>query len=142
MLMMSSFVHSFVISVPTYVPSRMTVTRSVITLISSMRCDIYTIAMSFFFRSLMILNISSISASVSAAEGSSKIITFASKETAFAISHICCFPTVKLDIFSFGSMSTFNLSNNFFASSFIFLSSIVIPFLNSRPINKFCATVK
>ena len=98
MLMMSSFVHSFVISVPTYVPSRMTVTRSVITLISSIRCDIYTIAMSFFFRSLMILNISSISASVSAAEGSSKIITFASKETAFAISHICCFPTVKLDI--------------------------------------------
>ena len=137
MLMMSSFVHSFVISVPTYVPSRMTVTRSVITLISSMRCDIYTIAMSFFFRSLMILNISSISASVSAAEGSSKIITFASKETAFAISHICCFPTVRFFIFSFGLISMFRSWKSFFESSIIFLSSMRKPFFGSRPMKMF-----
>ena len=35
--MYSAFVQSFVIRVPTYVPSRITVTRSVITLISSIR---------------------------------------------------------------------------------------------------------
>ena len=137
MLIISSFVQSFVINVPTYVPSRITVTRSVMTLISSIRCDIYTIAISRFFKSRIILNISSISDSVRAAEGSSKIMTLASKETAFAISHICCLPTVRFAIFSLGSMSTFNLSNNFFASSFIFLSSILIPFLNSLPMKRF-----
>ena len=142
MLMISSFVESFVMIVPTYVPSRITVTRSVITLISSIRCEMYTIAIFLFLRSRMISNIASISVSVRAAEGSSKIITFASKETAFAISHICCLPTVKLDIVSAGSMSTFNLSKSFFASSFIFLSSIFTPFINSRPMNKFCATVR
>ena len=64
--------------VPTYPPSRITVTRSVMTLISSIRWEIYTIPNCFSRRSRMILNNSSISASVSAAEGSSKIITFAS----------------------------------------------------------------
>ena len=142
MLMISSFVQSFVINVPTYVPSRITVTLSVITLISSIRWEIYTIAMSFFFKSLIILNISSISASVNAADGSSNTITFASKDTAFAISHICCLPTVKLDIISAGSISTFNLWKSFLDSSIILLSSILIPFLNSLPMNKFCATVK
>ena len=39
MLMMSSFVHSSVMSVPMYWPSRMTETRSVIFLISSMRWE-------------------------------------------------------------------------------------------------------
>ena len=55
----------------------------------------------------MISNRSAISFSVSAAEGSSKMITSALWEIAFAISHICCFPTVRFFIFSFGLISMF-----------------------------------
>ena len=142
MLMMSSFVLSFVIRVPTYPPSRMTVTRSVMTLISSIRCEIYTIPRFFSRRSLMITNRSAISFSVRAADGSSKMITSALWEIAFAISHICCLPTVKLLIFSLGSISMFRSLNNFFESSIIFLSSTRIPFFGSRPIKMFCATVR
>ena len=142
MLMMSSFVDSFVIRVPTYPPSLMTVTLSVMTLISSIRWDMYTIPSCFSRRSRMILKSSSISVSVSAADGSSKIITFASWEIAFAISHICCFPTVRFPIFSVGSMSMFNCANSFLASSFIFLSLMSFPLIISRPMKIFCATVR
>ena len=112
----------------------MTVTRSVMTLISSMRWDMYTIPTCCSRRSRMILNSSSISASVNAADGSSKIITFASLEMALAISHICCLPTVRLLMVSVGSMWMRRRSKSFAASSFIFLSSMRMPFLNSRPI--------
>ena len=120
----------------------MTVTRSVITLISSILWEMYTIPISFARRSRMILNNSSISASVSAADGSSNTITFASWEIAFAISHICCFPTVRRLIFSVGSISMFSIPKSFLASSFIFASSIRPPFIGSLPIKMFCATVR
>ena len=90
----------------------------------------------------MILNSSSISASVSAAEGSSKMMTLALWEMALAISHICCLPTVRLPIFSVGSILMPSCSKSFLDSSFIFASSMMPPFMNSRPMKMFCATVR
>ena len=142
MLMISSLVLSAVIRVPTYPPSRMTVTRSVITLISSIRWEIYTIPSPFSRRSRIMTNRSAISFSVSAADGSSKMITSALCEIAFAISHICCLPTVRFCIFSLGSISIFRSWNSFLESSIIFLSSIRKPFFGSRPMKIFWATVR
>ena len=140
--MMSSFVESLVMSVPTYSPSLMTVTLSVIWLISSMRWEMYTIPISLALRSRMILNSSLISESVSAAVGSSNTIILASVEIAFAISHICWRPTVSLPIVSLGSILIFSNPNSFSASSTILRSLISFPFIFSLPIKIFWATVK
>ena len=140
--MMSSFVESLVVSVPTYSPSLITVTLSVIWLISSMRWEMYTIPISLALRSRMILNSSLISESVSAAVGSSNTIILASVEIALAISHICWRPTVSLLIVSLGSILIFSNPNSFSASSTILRSLISFPFIFSLPIKIFWATVK
>ncbi len=78
----------------------------------------------------------------SAAVGSSKTMTFASWEMALAISHICCFATVRLLMVSFGSISIFSWAKSFRASSFMDLSLMNRPCFGYRPMKMFWATVR
>ena len=86
-------------------PSLITVISSEIRKISSILCEMYIIPQPCFFSEFIISKRRSASGSVSEEVGSSNTITRAPKETAFAISIICRFETLRRLIFSFGFAS-------------------------------------
>ena len=75
---------------PTFTPSRRIVTRSQICVTSCILCEMYTTPTPCRFRMRTRSNMCCTSLSGSAADGSSMISTFASVETALAISTSCC----------------------------------------------------
>ena len=95
MRMISSSVTSSVRRVPITRPSRRTVTRSPIRLISSILCEMYTMHTPSAFRRRTCSKRSSISPSVSAAVGSSRISRSQRRDSPAAISTICRVPTPR-----------------------------------------------
>ena len=102
---------SLVFKVPTFLPSRSTITLSVISNISLSLWDIYIIATPFAFKVFIIEKSDWVSSAESAAVGSSITSIFASFEMAFAISTICFSDIDKSPIIALGSSFTFKIFN-------------------------------
>ena len=135
---------SFVLRVPTFFPSRSTVTLSVISKISLSLCEIYIIATPFVFKVCIILKRDCVSSSERAAVGSSMTSIFASCEIAFAISTICFSETVRSPIIAFGSSFTFmtvSKSSAFFVMPFQ-STTLKGPLTICSPIKIFSVTVR
>ncbi|COF70785.1 Uncharacterised protein [Streptococcus pneumoniae] len=129
---------------PTNSPSRKIVIASHIEKISSIRCEMYTNETPSLRNLLITVKSVSISRSVSAAVGSSIIITLAFVINAFAISIICCCPTDN----SSANIAplTCNPNSASCCCAIAFICRVrkipVFPYINSLPRNIFSATVK
>ena len=129
--------------VPTYVPSRNTLILSHSSNISSILCEMYTMDTPDLRRDLMTSNSTTVSLWVSAAVGSSMMMTFASTISALQISIICCCPTDRLDMTSPGSILTPRRPSASDAFCRIaFWSQKPNLFLISFPMNRFSSTVR
>ena len=115
--MISSLVMVDTSHLPMYWPSRMMVTSSAITLISSILWLMYTSATPWLLSSRMMRNRDSTSLEVKEEVGSSRIRTLQLAETALAISTICICAMLRLPSLARGLMS----SLSFFSSSSVSL---------------------
>ena len=109
---------AFVSSVSTVLPSRMTVTRSEIAVISLSLCEIMIEVMPRSWRRRSRPSRCSESLSFSAAVGSSRISSFTSLDSAFAISTSCCLPTPSWPTGVTGFSSRPTEASSFAASAF------------------------
>ena len=95
-------------------------------------------------KSFITRNSASVSRSVSAAVGSSIMRILASKDSALAISTICCVATVRSPTFASGFRLSPTRSRRALVSSRIFLGDRLnrVPENCSRPKKMFCSTVR
>ncbi len=130
-------------AVPTTLPRRMTVMRSLTWRTSRSLCEMKTIEVPCWRSSSMMRMSSSVSCGVSTAVGSSSTSTFASCDRALMISTRCCWPTERSSTTESGSMRKPKRSEiSFTRLRAAGRSRMPAPFVGSWPSMRFSATVK